>query len=269
MLQRTYGIRARTVHGLVASGEFFVACGADRRSVRIDDASFATSVLSGAFSEVTADAFRLTLDGGEQVTLAVGDVDGNGTLAIVDEESDRNALWQHGLDALAPPPGRFDADANERQTYEDYLDFYRSILPAKLRGVSEDDARRRFVGSSTTLLGLAKHLIGVERNWFQVALAQRTREDVGPNNRGSDDSWVIDPDETIASVLASYEEVCAESRRTMVRFELTDIVPGHRGQGVSLRMILVHMIEEIARHAGHADIVRELIDGETGVDPTG
>jgi len=104
----------------------------------------------------------------------------------------------------------------------------------------------------------------VERNWFAVVVGQRSRDEVGPNNSGGDDSWLLGPNETIESVLAEYETVCGQSRRSAVRYDLGETVPHSRIGDISLRMIYVHMIEETARHAGHMDIVRELIDGATG-----
>jgi hypothetical protein len=271
---RTYGMRPRTVFAAVASGELFVACGAERGSVDIDlrpGGTCTTSVISGVYTAVASDSVSLDLDDGSHVTITVGGEGMEGSLAVVHERAGdgMQAWWEAGLAALAPPPGRFDADATERQSYEDWLDFYRSVIPGKLRGLSESDARRSLVGSPTTLLGLAKHLTGVERNWFAVVIGQRSRDEVGPNNSGGEDGWQLGPDDTIESVLAGYHAACAESRRLAVRYDLADVVPHARIGEISLRMIYVHMIEEIARHAGHADILRELVDGSTGVDPAG
>jgi hypothetical protein len=247
--------------------------------------AFHTSIVSGVFARiggdavggdpvggdtvggdaVGGDAVGLVLASGAQVTLTVGGSGMAGTLTV---SYDRDGpMWTAGLDALAPTDGRTGADVDERQSYNDWLDFYRTVIPGKLAGLSEADARRSLVGSATTLLGLAKHLTGVERNWFQVILDRRSREEVGPNNRGGDDSWQLGSDDTIASVIAAYDTACATSRRIAVRHDLSERVPdGHAGE-ISLRTIYVHMIEEIARHAGHADILRELIDGATGLDP--
>ena len=268
----TYGLPPRTVFAHVASGELLVACGATRASVDVDfreGGAFTSSVLSGVCSHITDSSVVWSPADGSSISLVVGGSGRAATLTVDHRgsSSDTEAWWAAGLAALAPPPDRFDADADERQSYEDWLDFYRSVIPGKLRGVSEADARRSLVGSSTTLLGLAKHLIGVERNWFPVVMAGRSRADVGPNNSGGDDSWQIGPDETIASILAGYADACTTSRRIAVRYELGEKVPHDALSEISVRMIYVHMIEEIARHAGHADILRELIDGATGVDP--
>jgi len=154
--------------------------------------------------------------------------------------------------------------AGEREVLEAFVDYYRQVIPGKLAGLSDGDVRRRLVPSRTTLLGLVKHAAAVERNWFHHRLAQRPREQIGANSRGDDASWEVGAEEPIADVVAEYTEACAESRRIAARFALDDTVPHRRLGRVSLRWIYVHMIEEMARHAGHADILREQIDGATG-----
>ena len=129
--------------------------------------------------------------------------------------------------------------------------------------LTDDDVRRRLVPSRTPLIGLVKHAAAVERGWFHHRLAQRPREQISANSRGDDASFEVTADETIADVVAEYAEACIESRQIAARFALDDTVPHHRFGQVSLRWIYVHMIEELARHAGHADILREQIDGAT------
>lgn len=154
--------------------------------------------------------------------------------------------------------------AGEREVLEAFVDYYRQVIIGKLDGLSDDDVRRRLVPSRTTLIGLVKHAAAVERGWFHHRLAQQPRERISGNARGDDASWEVAADETIADVIAEYREACAESRRIAAAFALEDTVPHHRLGRVSLRWIYVHMIEELARHAGHADILREQIDGTTG-----
>jgi Protein of unknown function (DUF664) len=154
--------------------------------------------------------------------------------------------------------------AGEREVLEGFLDYHRQVISGKLRGLSEDDARRRLVPSLTTLIGLVKHAAAVERNWFQHWLAQRPRERITGNARGDAASWEAGPGETVTDVIAEYAAACAESRQIAAGFGLDDTVPHDRLGQVSLRWIYVHMIREHARHAGHADILREQIDGATG-----
>ena len=158
------------------------------------------------------------------------------------------------------------ATGSEREVLEAFLDFHRDVLVRKVSGVSEQEARYRRVPSMTTLAGLVKHMIGVERGWFQRVLAQRPVEEIGPNVGGGADSWELGVDETVESLVQEYRRTCDQSRQTAARFGLDDAVPQRRLGQVSLRWIYVHMIEETARHVGHADILREQTDGATGVD---
>ena len=83
---------------------------------------------------------------------------------------------------------------------------------------------------------------------------------------GGDDSWELAGNETVESLIEEYQRACDQSRQTAAQFALDDAVPHRRLGQVSLRWIYVHMIEETARHVGHADILREQTDGATGVD---
>jgi Protein of unknown function (DUF664) len=156
------------------------------------------------------------------------------------------------------------AVAGERETLEGFLEYHRRVLPGKLSGVSEQDARRRLVPSLTTLIGLVSHAAAVERNWFHHYLGGTPRGDITGNARGDAPSWDVGAGQTIGGVIADFERACAASRRIAARFTLDETVPhDHLGQ-VSLRWIYVHIIREHARHIGHADILREQIDGVTG-----
>jgi uncharacterized damage-inducible protein DinB len=152
--------------------------------------------------------------------------------------------------------------ASEKEMLEAFLDFQRATLLWKVSGVSDEDLRRKPTVSSMSLLGLVKHLAYVERSWFQVVFMNRelsvpwTKED-------PDAEWRIEPDETTASVLAFYQEAVAESRKIVAEHSPDDFAK-KPGSDPTLRWILVHMIEETARHNGHADIMREAIDGATG-----
>lgn len=151
----------------------------------------------------------------------------------------------------------------ERQVLEAFLDFHRGVIRAKASGLSEENARRRLVPSQTTVAGLLVHLAVVERNWFGL-LAVRTGAQPAPDEEGEDNSWVVDPTCTVDSLLKQYLEACAHSRETAAGVHLDTAVPHPQLGQVSLRWIYVHMIEETARHAGHADILREQLDGVVG-----
>ena len=170
------------------------------------------------------------------------------------------------IPASPPAAGQPDSTGSERQVLEAFLDFHRQVLVSKVDGISENEARHRRVPSKTTLAGLIKHMIGVERGWFQEVLAGRKPEDIGPNVGGGDESWDLAENETVSSLIKEYEQTCEQSRQTAARFALDDAVPEPDMGQVSLRWVYVHMIEETARHVGHADILREQTDGAAGID---
>jgi uncharacterized damage-inducible protein DinB len=166
------------------------------------------------------------------------------------------------LPSLRPPALRLmrACTAGERETLEAFLDFYRDVLVHKVRGVSDQDARRRLLPSLTTLAGLVKHLTVVERNWFHRLTDPSPDVPTG----GEDTTWVLTDADTLDSLLAEYGRACELSRTAAAGFALDDAVPHPELGTVSLRWIYIHMIEETARHTGHADIARELTDGTTG-----
>jgi uncharacterized damage-inducible protein DinB len=164
------------------------------------------------------------------------------------------------------PADHPDSTGSERQVLEAFLDFHRQVLVSKVGGISENEARRRRVPSKTTLAGLIKHMIGVERGWFQEVLGGRKPEEIGPNVGGGEESWDLAENETVSSLIKEYGQTCEQSRQTAARFALDDAVPEPDMGQVSLRWIYAHMIEETARHVGHADILREQTDGAAGND---
>jgi hypothetical protein len=156
------------------------------------------------------------------------------------------------------------AVAAERETLEEFLEYHRSALSGKLRGLSEEDARRRLVPSLTTMIGLVSHAAAVERNWFQHYLGGKPREEITGNARGDAPSWDVGAGQTIGGVIAGFGSACAASRQIAAGFALDQTVPHDQLGQVSLRFIYMNIISEHARHAGHADILREQIDGATG-----
>jgi uncharacterized damage-inducible protein DinB len=169
------------------------------------------------------------------------------------------------MSAPVPPlaPDELVSTSGEREVLEAFLDLYRDILKRKLAGLSDEQIRERHVPSSTTLGALVKHLTAVEREWFQVVLAGGA-EDGAPAVAG--DGWTLRGGDSAESLIEGYERACAASRQVAAGFSLDDSVPHSRLGRVSLRWIYVHMIEESARHVGHADILREQTDGATGFD---
>jgi uncharacterized damage-inducible protein DinB len=146
----------------------------------------------------------------------------------------------------------------EREQLEAFLEDNRAEVVETLDGLTDEQARRRLVPSLTTPLGLLKHLTVVEQVWFHVAFEGRTRAELGiPEN--VDDSFVLTEDDTVASVLAEYHRVCAEARTIAAAYALDDVALHNRRSPLNLRWIYLHLIRELARHAGHGDILREQV----------
>lgn len=145
-----------------------------------------------------------------------------------------------------------------RQQFETFLDEQREAVARALDGLSEDEARRRLVDSPTTLLGLVKHATFVERVWFDEAVTGRSRAELGLV-AGPDESFALEPDDTIEGVLAAYRAACAGSRAAVASLGIDDVVSGNRRGPLPLRWIYLHVLREIAQHCGHIDILREQV----------
>jgi len=142
-----------------------------------------------------------------------------------------------------------------------FLDRYRETMIWKLQGLSKEQASRRLVPSDTTLLGVVKHLAYVERYWFHDFKGDPISF---PWNEGEPErEFVIEREDTVESITALYEGEIARSREIVEQSSLDDLSKPAK-EPLSLRWIMIHMIEETARHAGHADILRELTDGAIG-----
>lgn len=153
-----------------------------------------------------------------------------------------------------------------RDILESSLDAQREILLFKLKGASEADLRKKLVPSHTTLLGLVKHVAYSERWWFQDRFAgQEVTYPFTDDNPDAD--FIIEPDEDTDAILDLYRAECAKSRAIAAAANL-DHLARHSSAPTTpqrtLGWIFVHMIEETARHNGHADILREQLDGMTG-----
>ncbi|MEV5568528.1 DinB family protein [Spirillospora sp. NPDC052269] len=148
---------------------------------------------------------------------------------------------------------------SERDVLDAFLDHYRDIIAAGLDGLDEQQARARLVPSSTTPIGLVSHCTAVERSWVQFVVDGRPESELSGPRSSLDASWIVPDDTTVSDVVAAYRATCAESREIIARFDL-DHEFAVDDRRVTLRWIYVHMIEELARHAGHADILREQIE---------
>lgn len=154
--------------------------------------------------------------------------------------------------------------ADERATYTALLDYLRATIELKVEGLSDDEAARAVLPSKlTTAAGVVKHVRWMEHHWFEVVLAGR--ESRAPYTMEDPDAdWRIEEGETLAGLLADYRRQCSVSREILAGAELDGEVPFRRDRTVSARWVLAHVIEETARHAGHVDVVRELLDGAVG-----
>jgi hypothetical protein len=154
---------------------------------------------------------------------------------------------------------------DELPMLESWLAFHRATLELKCAGLDDEQARTASAEpSSLTLLGLVQHLAEVERNWFQRAFAGLDVPPVFEDRAG----FTLDADRGLDEVLTVWRREIARGRELIAGRSLEDAgrIPDGpmAGLEVSLRWVLVHMIEEYARHNGHADILRERIDGVTG-----
>ena len=168
-----------------------------------------------------------------------------------------------------PGPARAEPQraASERVMLEEWLDYHRATLRRKCAGLDEEQLRRRSrEPSDMSLLGLVRHLTDVERGWFLRGVAGQTAEQV-PALYYSDE----DPEGDFgnvaaadsAAVFAAFDQAIADIRAATAGADL-DRTFGDGGSPCSVRWVYLHMIEEYARHNGHADLLREAVDGLTG-----
>jgi uncharacterized damage-inducible protein DinB len=155
---------------------------------------------------------------------------------------------------LRPP----EVMADEKTTLLTFLDYLRDAVVEKLVGVTDEDARRPLVASGTSLLWLVKHLTAVESAWFLYSYAG----EAGPEP----DESVTEAD-TVDAVVAAYRSMvkrCNEVIAAAGDLDRPGVRSARETPPPNMRWILAHMVEETARHAGHADIIREQLDGSVG-----
>jgi uncharacterized damage-inducible protein DinB len=151
----------------------------------------------------------------------------------------------------------------EKESLKVSLDRHRDAILWKLEGLSDDDLRRRLVPSGTSLLGLVKHLGAVEYGWFCTTFG-RTTEPLPFDEDDPEADLRIRPEETTEDVLFFYGRARAAADQVIGELDVEDTGTAWFGDTVTMRWVLIHMVEETARHAGHVDILRELIDGMAG-----
>ena len=150
------------------------------------------------------------------------------------------------------PPPRLNAD--EKATQLAFLNYLRDVLIRKVSGLPDEAARRAGTDSGTNLLGLIKHLAGAEQLWFRWAfLGEDPFPELGMTPTDED---------TVENLLAAYRSAIARANEIIENCDDLDRLSAR--ENCSMRWILAHMIEETARHAGHADSLREQLDGSVG-----
>jgi hypothetical protein len=165
-------------------------------------------------------------------------------------------------EAVTPLPAAKAFGEDERSVLLGYLAYHRAVLARKVEGLSDEEARRAACPpSALTLLGLIRHMTDVERWWFRRVLLA---EDV-PTLFEDDEEWRLPAGATVSDALAAYWNEIAVIDKHLATASMEDRNQGEPDPGQhALRRTIVHMIEEYARHCGHADLLREQIDGTTG-----
>ena len=200
--------------------------------------------------------------------------DGTGWVVLADPEGNELCVERSAAerpDSAVPadtgerpmPPFRA---ADERTMVAGLLGWYREGVLAKVAGLRDDHARAVVVHSGTSIIGLLKHLALVEDAWFA-----RFRGEPFPAPWGSID-WDADPDwewrtareQPLAEVVELYEVAIARSRECAAAHELDEVAGDTSRPEFTLRFVLLHLLEETARHLGHIDVLREHLDGTTG-----
>ncbi|MCZ7429175.1 DinB family protein [Micromonospora sp. WMMA1949] len=157
--------------------------------------------------------------------------------------------------------------ADERESLRAFLDFHRATLALKCEGLTDEQLRRAASPPSTlSLLGLVRHMAEVERTWFRRVIDAQdvplVWSDSGDFQRAYDAA-----DADAAEAFEAWQREIEHARRIEREAESLDVT-GHQarwGEDVSLRLVMLHMLHEYARHNGHADLIREAIDGTVGV----
>jgi hypothetical protein len=158
------------------------------------------------------------------------------------------------------------------QALLDFLNAQRKVVLEIVDGLPEEALRRSVVPSGWSPLGLLEHLGGAEAYWFQVVAASSTPAWPWDDDDEADEGGGFTSEHPVAEVVAFYRDQCDRANALLTTTPLSSLPVGRAHDGIAdrvtnLRWIVLHMIEETARHAGHLDIARELIDGRTGLGP--
>lgn len=158
---------------------------------------------------------------------------------------------------IVPPLG------GEKESLLAALERHRDAIMWKIDGLDDEQLRRVATPSGLTPIGLMKHLGGVEYGWFCAPFG-RPHEPLPFDEHDENADLTVAPEESCADVLAFYERARAAANEAVAEVDLEATGTAWIGETVSMRWVMIHMLEELARHAGHIDIMRESIDGLTG-----
>src|ERR1700734_885500 len=155
---------------------------------------------------------------------------------------------------------------SEREALQNFLDAQREAVIRKIEGLDDATARKAPTASALSLLGIVKHCALWERRWLQVVVAGRRFPGEWPEGdyTGMAEDFVVDEDDTVAHWVAYYREQIEQSRAVAASMDLDTRCARPDLVECNLRYVLFHLIEETARRAGHADIIRETLDGTRG-----
>ena len=159
---------------------------------------------------------------------------------------------------------------NERRGLEEFVEYFRQVVRRKVDGLTPEQLNHTVASSSLTIGGILRHLTLVEESWFvEVLRGRELGEPWSSVDWNSDRDWDFESASgmTADELLADHERACEKSREILAEVADLDTLTARGdsgGEKFNVRWILIHLIEEYARHAGHADILREDIDGEIG-----
>lgn len=163
-------------------------------------------------------------------------------------------------------PSPTDPRSSRSEVFLGYLDYFRSVVVGKLDGLSDEELRTSRLPSGWTPLGLLRHLVHMELRWLVWGFEGRPVAEPWGDSR--DGRWYVPADEGRADLVRALHRQAAVTRSVVLAHDLSDVgQPGERWSGAepaTLERVLFHVLQEYARHVGHLDIVRELIDGEVG-----
>jgi uncharacterized damage-inducible protein DinB len=156
--------------------------------------------------------------------------------------------------------------SDEKTSLQVALDRHRDVVLWKLEGLDDEQLRRPMTPSGTNLIGLVKHLAIVEYGWFCQTFG-RPIEALPNFDDDPEAEMRAAPDETTAEIVALYGRARAAANQAIDEIDLETLGTSENGTPVTMRWVLIHMVEETCRHAGHLDILREQLDGATGDHP--